>query len=100
MRSFLSVCVCVCVCCRLLLIFGPNFNNSFTFVAYAPGNNSNSNPPISIFDFGNIADGGMDSRESPPKAIVDATPLQAAMDKNKECMYNNIIFKVLYAYTT
>lgn len=26
-------------------------------------------------------------RQSPPKAIVDSTPLQPQMDKNKECKY-------------
>lgn len=26
-----------------------------------------------------------DTRQSPPKAIVDSSPLQSAMDKNREC---------------
>lgn len=56
------------------------------FVGHHTGNASDSNT-IPIFSLDNITNGGMDLRESPPKAIVDATPLQAAMDKNKECKY-------------
>lgn len=29
---------------------------------------------------------GYDARQSPPKAIVDSSPLQPAMDKNKESL--------------
>lgn len=36
---------------------------------------------------------GYDPRQSPPKAIVDSSPLQPAMDKNKECECR-IIFKI------
>ena len=32
-----------------------------------------------------------DSRQSPPKAIVDTSPLQPAMDKNKECKLNEML---------
>jgi len=35
-------------------------------------------------DDGNNSD-CYDARQSPPKAIVDSSPLQPAMDKNKEC---------------
>lgn len=43
-------------------------------------------PPLSLSDnFHTLS--GMESRQSPPKAIVDSSPLQPAMDKNKECEY-------------
>lgn len=37
-------------------------------------------------DDGNNSD-CYDARQSPPKAIVDSSPLQPAMDKNKECKF-------------
>ena len=41
---------------------------------------------VSSSDDGTNSD-NYDSRQSPPKAIVDSSPLQPAMDKNKECKY-------------
>lgn len=35
----------------------------------------------------------MNIRLSPPKAIVDSSPLQPAMDRNKECEYFFFFFK-------
>lgn len=44
-------------------------------------------------DDGNLSD-FYDPRQSPPKAIVDSSPLQPAMDKNKECEYFLIFYIV------
>lgn len=60
-------------------------NRNFYVFFFAVAGNSPESPSLSIIHLPNISNGVMDSRESPPKAIVDATPLQAAMDKNKEC---------------
>lgn len=36
----------------------------------------------------NMSDGVMDDqRQSPPKAVVDSSPLQPQINKNKECKY-------------
>ena len=37
-----------------------------------------------------------DPRQSPPKAIVDSSPLQPQMDKNKECKWNDNFFQNLF----
>lgn len=44
-------------------------------------------PLLDIEDvvIGTTFSNAMNIRQSPPKAVVDSSPLQPAMDKNKEC---------------
>lgn len=35
----------------------------------------------------------MNIRQSPPKAIVDSSPLQPVMDRNKECKFSVFVHK-------
>jgi hypothetical protein len=73
---------------------------ALTYFFISTGNPCDTNSiPIISLDINTIANVVMDPRESPPKAIVDATPLQAAMDKNKECTYlNRVCVSVFVVY--
>lgn len=37
------------------------------------------------------------SRVSPPKAVIDSSPLQSAMDKNKECKHDWLLVLQLHS---
>lgn len=46
-----------------------------------------------------MAEGGTPPRESPPKAIVDSSPILNSLEQNKECMFESltrIVEPVLY----
>jgi hypothetical protein len=56
---------------------------------------ANQAPPLIAFSDKKLGM-GIDSRQSPPKAVVDSSPLQPQMDKNKECKYNNQLINTNY----
>lgn len=66
---------------RSLFVVGHHDRNS---PFRQPPNSSNSEPP-QLHSFSIDAAGNCVRQTSPPKAIVDSSPLQLAMDKNKEC---------------
>lgn len=53
-----------------------------------PPTSSSEPPQLHIVDQFSFDAASSTRQTSPPKAIVDSSPLQLAMDKNKECEYH------------
>lgn len=84
------------ILCKIpILLLKPTIQQIFYFSGDSLGNTSapSGQPLLSVDDASNTTlTNSMTSRQSPPKAVVDSSPLQAQMDKNKECKYLHNFF--------